>query len=86
MCQRREQFLEGSMPVSFTESSNHSGNRKWNLHNSLILKRTSYFNAEGDFNYAKRDGSFHSVFEQWDDTLTSAMRTVGMSEGRTLNG
>ena len=86
MCQRREQFLEGSVPVSFTELSNRLGNRKWNLHNSLTLKKPGYFNMETDFNYAKLDGSFHSAFEQWDDTLISAMRTVGMSEGQTLNG
>ncbi len=86
MWQRYEQFLERRMPTSFTESMNRSGSQSWNLHNELTLKKTCYFRVEADFNHIKRDGSFRSAFEQWDDSLTASMLTVGMSEGRTVNG
>ena len=86
MRQRYEQFLEGRTPTSFTESMNRSGHRSWNLHNSLTLKKPCFFRVDADFNHIRRDGSFRSVFEQWDDSLTAAMRTVGMSEGRKTNG
>ncbi len=86
MRQRYEQFLEGNTPVSFTESANRSGNRRLNLHNSLSLKKNYYFSMSADFNYANRDGSSHSAFQQWNDTLAADMRTVGMSEGKQING
>jgi hypothetical protein len=35
-----------------------------------------------DFNHSKRDNSFNSAFDQWDDSLTASMRTVGMGEGK----
>ena len=83
---RYEQFLEGSKPTSFTTSANRSGSQQYNIKNDLVLKKPCYINVETDFNYFKHDGSFRSAFEQWDDSLTASMRTVGMSEGRNVDG
>lgn len=85
MRQRREQFLMGSSPLSLAASQSRSGNKKVKLHNTLGLQKPLYLRTELDFNYAKRDGSFNSSFDQWDDALTASMRTVGMSEGKAWN-
>mgnify|MGYP007056172707 CR=1 FL=1 len=82
MRQHREQFLNGYTPTSLTESFNRMGNRKLNLHNSLSLRKPFWLHTDADFNYAKRDGSFNSAFDEWDDSLTVSQRTVGMREGK----
>ena len=85
MRQRYEQFLEGCKPTSLTESFNRAGNRKLTLHNSLGLQKPFWMEINADFNYAHRDGSFHSAFDQWNDSLTASQRSVGMSEGTAWN-
>lgn len=85
MRQHSERFLEGITPTSLTETFNRSGNRKLNLHNNLTLTKPLYLYVEADFNYAHRDGTFNSAFDEWDDSLTVSQRTVGMSEGRALS-
>ncbi len=85
MRQRYEQFLMGSSPLSLSASQNRSGNKKVKLHNTLSLKKPLYLRTELDFNYVKRNGSFNSSFDQWDDALTASMRTIGMSEGKAWN-
>ena len=86
MRQRYEQFLAGYTPTSFWESTNRSGSQSWNLFNEFMVKKPFYVSIRTSFDYAKRDGSSRSSFEQWDDSLTATMRTVGMSEGRNING
>ena len=86
MKQRREQFLEGRTPISLTESFNRSGNRNLVLNNSLSLSNSMYLFTDVHFDYAHRDGSSHSAFDQWDNTLTVWQRTVGMSEGKAWSG
>ena len=86
MNQHRERFLEGYTPTSLTESFNRSGTKKLNLHNSLTLRKPFWISTEVEFNYAKRDGSFNSAFDEWDNSLTVSQRTVGMSEGKAWGG
>jgi len=82
MHQRREQYLDGLTPTARTEAFNRQGNNRLNLHNDFTLKKPwTYVTA--DFRYAHRDGSMHSAFEEWADSLTILQRTVGMSEGTT---
>ena len=82
MRQRYEQFLTGSTPLSLSAMRNRSGNRQVKLHNTFSLTKPFYLKTEIDFNHAKRDGSFNSSFDQWGDSLTASMRSVGMSEGK----
>ncbi|MBO7498428.1 MAG: hypothetical protein J6T64_04455, partial [Bacteroidaceae bacterium] len=86
MHQRSEQFLAGSTPTSLTESFSRQGSERLTLHNTLTLKKPTWIYTDAVFEYARRDGSSHSAFEQWDDTLTAALRTVGMSKGTFLRG
>ena len=86
MSQHREQFLEGYMPTSLTESYNRKGTKKLNLHNSLSLSKPFWIRTDAEFNYAKRDGSFNSAFDEWGDSLTVSQRTVGASEGKAWGG
>ena len=86
MSQHRERFLEGYTPTSLTESFNRKGTKKLNLHNSLTLRKPFWISTDAEFNYAKRDGSFNSAFDEWGDSLTVSQRTVGMSEGKAWGG
>ena len=86
MRQRQEQFLEGSRPTSFTEAANRSGNRALKLHNELVMTRSGYTRIETHYNYARRNGSFLSAFDQWDGSPVAAMRSVGMSEDTRQDG
>ena len=86
MRQRYEQFLLSDVrPTSLSASSSRSGSKKLNLHNTFGLTKPFYLHTNADFSYATRDGYSNSAFEQWGDTLTAFMRTVGMSEGKTWN-
>ena len=85
MRQRYEQFLAGSTPLSISAMRNRTGNRQVKLHNTLSISKPLYLGTELEFNYATRDGSFNSSFDQWNDTLTASKRTVGMSEGKVWN-
>ena len=82
MHQRREQFLQGSTPLSVSSSQNKRGTRKFNLHNELTLQKPTWFVSELDFHYLTRDASFQSAFDQWSDTLIASKRSIGMSEGK----
>ena len=86
MSQHRERFLEGYTPTSLTESFNRKGTKKLNLHNSLTLRKPFWISTEAEFNYAKRDGSFNSAFDEWGDSLIVSQRTVGMSQGTVWSG
>ena len=86
MSQHRERFLEGYTPTSLTESFNRKGTKKLNLHNSLTLRKPFWISTDAEFNYARRDGSFNSAFDEWGDSLTISQRTVGMSEGKAWGG
>ena len=85
MRQRYEQFLTGSTPLSLSAMRNRTGNRQVKLHNTLSISKPLYLGTELEFNYATRDGSFNSSFDQWNDSLTASKRTVGMSEGKAWN-
>jgi len=85
MRQRYEQFLEGCKPTSLTESFNRKGSRKLKLSNTLALHKPLWLSFSANFNYAHRDGSFHSAFDQWNDSLTASQRREGMSEGTDWN-
>ena len=84
--QRRERFLEGLKPTSLSESFHHTGNRKLTLNNAFTLTKPMYLYAIAHFDYAKRDGSFNTAFDEWNDSLTVSQRTVGMSEGKAWSG
>ena len=86
MNQRRERFLEGLKPTSLSESFHHTGNRKLTLNNAFTLTKPMYLYAVAHFDYAKRDGSFNTAFDEWNDSLTVSQRTVGMSEGKAWSG
>ena len=86
MRQSREQFLMGSNPLSVTERTGKSSNWKIALHNLFNMYAPFGIMVSTDFNYGKRDGRSNSIFQQFGDTLTASMRTVGMSEGTSWNG
>ena len=89
MRRRQEQFLEGSHPLSQTESTSHSGNWKVKLNNEFVATKPSYLRISTNFDYEKRHANGHSLFNQWDDlqsdTLTASMFTDNLSEGHTLH-
>ena len=80
--QRREQFLQGSTPLSTSSSWDRSGTHQLKLHNSLSLAAPLWGLHNLDFYHLTRDGSFHSAFDQWSDTLVASKRSIGMSEGK----
>lgn len=84
MRQRYEQFLDGSKPVSLTQSRDKSDNLHLKLSNNFTSTRSGYFNLNTNFNYDKNDGSGSSQFDQLNDSLTASMRTKALSEGRGL--
>ena len=86
MRQRREQFLVGSTPTSLTDAFSQQGSGQLIVRNSLTLKKPTWIYTTAQLVYARRDGTSHSAFEQWDDTLTAALRTVGLSRGTSLSG
>ena len=86
MHQSRELFLAGSNPLSVTEQTGKSNNWKLALHNFFNMYVPFWIMVSTDFNYGKRDGRSSSMFQQFGDTLTASMRTVGMSEGTSWNG
>lgn len=89
MRRRQEQFLEGSHPLSQTESTSHSGNWKVKLSNEFVATKPSYLRINTNFDYEKRHANGRSFFNQWDDlqsdTLTASMFTDNLSEGHTLH-
>ena len=82
MQQQRDYFISGAALTSATSSFNRMGNRKLNLNNTFSLSKPFFLYAHAGYNYARRDGSFNSAFDQWSDSLTVSQRTVGISEGR----
>ncbi len=86
MRQSREQFLAGSHPLSVTQRTGKLSNWKLALHNLFNMYVPFCIMVSTDFNYGKRDGRSNSMFQQFGDTLTASMRTVGMSEGTSWNG
>ena len=83
--QRTERFIEGYSPTSVTESFNRAGNRRWTLNNHLAMRLPTWMDIYANFDYAQRDGSFHSAFDEQSDSLSIAQRTVGISEGTKWN-
>ena len=85
MQQQRDYFISDATLTSATSSFNRMGNRKLSLHNTFSLSKPFYLYAQAGYNYARRDGSFNSAFDQWSDSLTVSQRTVGISEGHAWN-
>ena len=83
--QRTERFIEGCSPTSITESFNRAGNRRWTLNNHLAMRLPAWMDIYASFDYAHRDGSFHSAFDEHTDSLSIAQRTLGISEGTKWN-
>ena len=83
--QRTERFIEGYSPTSVTESFNRAGNRRWTLNNHLVLRLPAWMDIYATFDHARRDGSFHSAFDEQSDSRSIAQRTVGISEGTKWN-
>ena len=86
MTQRREQFLAGSTPMSLTESFSRQGNGRLRVFNAFQLKKPTWIYATASIVSTRRDGTTSSSFEQWGDTLTAALRSVGLSRGSSWNG
>jgi len=86
MTQRREQFLAGSKPTSFTGSFSRQGNGRLRVFNGFQLKKPTWIYSTVSFVSTRRDGTTSSSFEQWDDTLTATLRSVGLSRGSSWNG
>jgi hypothetical protein len=85
--QRYEQFLlSGSTPTSLSENSSYAGNRPISIYNTFWLTKPFFFMTKADFSYTPHNGSTHSAFDQWGDTLTASMRSAGMSRGTTWKG
>jgi hypothetical protein len=85
--QRYEQFLtSGSTPTSRLEKSSHAGSKPISIYNSFWLTKPFFFMTKADFSYTPQNGSTHSAFDQWGDTLTASMRSAGMSKGTTWHG
>ena len=83
--QRTERFIEGYSPTSVTESFNRAGNRRWTLNNHLVLRLPAWMDIYATFEHTRRDGSFHSAFDEQSDSLSISQRTVGISEGTKWN-
>lgn len=86
MTQRQEQFLAGSTPTSLTESFSRQGNGRLRVFNAFQLKKPTWIYATASIVSTRRDGTTSSSFEQWDDTLTATLRSVGLSRGSSWNG
>ena len=86
MTQRQEQFLAGSTPTSLTESFSRQGNGRLRIFNAFQLKKPTWIYATASIVSTRRDGTTSSSFEQWDDTLTATLRSVGLSRGSSWNG
>ena len=83
--QHTERFIEGCSPTSVTESFNRAGNRRWALNNHLVLRLPAWMDIYATFEHTRRDGSFHSAFDEQSDSLSISQRTVGISEGTKWN-
>ena len=83
---RYDQFLQGCAPTSLTESTNRTGNRVWNAHDELTLTKPFYLYVVTDFRYSKNHGRFHSMFNQWTDSLTASQNRSGFNEGKSWSG
>ncbi|MBQ3753406.1 MAG: outer membrane beta-barrel protein [Prevotella sp.] len=86
MTQRQEQFLAGSTPMSLTESFSRQSNGRLRIFNAFQLKKPTWIYATASIVSTRRDGTTSSSFEQWDDTLTATLRSVGLSRGSSWNG
>ncbi len=83
---RYEQFLAGLTPTSLTESRNRMGSRAWNARDAFTLTKPFYLYAVAEFRYSKNHGTFTSMFDQWNDTLTASQRNRGFNEGTAWSG
>ena len=83
---RYEQFLQGLIPTSLTESSNRTGSRTWHAHDAFTLTKPLWLLVESDFRYSKNHGAFSSMFDQWTDSLTASQRNRGFNEGKAWSG
>ena len=83
--QHTERFIEGCSPTSVTQSFNRNGNRRWALNNHLALRLPAWMDILATFDHTRRDGSFHSAFDELSDSLGISQRTVGISEGTQWN-
>ena len=83
--QHTERFIEGCSPTSVTQSFNRNGNRRWVLNNHLVLRLPAWMDIYATFDHTRRDGSFHSAFDEQTDRLSISQRTVGISEGTQWN-
>ena len=83
--QRTERFIESCSPTSVSESFNRAGNRRWTLNNHLVLRLPAWMDIYATFDHTRRDGSFHSAFDEQTDSLSISQRTVGISEGTLWN-
>ena len=86
MYQRHEQFLAGNTPLSITDRTGQSEKWQLALNNNFTMYAPFFMMVYTDFSYGKRKGTSNSMFQQWGDTLTASMRTIGMSEGTSWNG
>ncbi|EJX01135.1 hypothetical protein, secreted [gut metagenome] len=80
--QRREQFLEGSRPIS--QSSLHSDAENWNVKavNDFSYSKGFYFTSFTDFNYGRRNAWSNGFLEESDrGKPTVNQRTHGLSGG-----
>ena len=83
--QHTERFIEGCSPTSVTQSFNRNGNRRWVLNNHLVLRLPAWMDIYATFDHTRRDGSFHSAFDEQSDSHSIFQRTVGISEGTQWN-
>ena len=83
--QRTERFIEGCSPTSVSESFNRTGNRRWTLNNHLVLRLPAWMDIYATFDHTRRNGSYHSAFDEQTDSLSISQRTVGISEGTQWN-
>ena len=85
MRQNKRLFVGGVHPTSFLESGTDA--RDWGVtpSNNLQVFSPFYLVLGTHLSYNRHNGSQDSGFEQYGDSLTSAMRSTGFGERRTWN-
>ena len=83
--QHTEHFIEGCSPTSRAQRFSAGFNRRWTLNNHLVLRLPAWMDVYATFDHTRRDGSFHSAFDEQTDSLSIAQRTQGLSEGTQWN-
>lgn len=79
---RSELFMEARALTSVTEAINKTSSRRVKVDESFTYMKPFYLRADVSFSHTKRSNAMNTAYNDWDDGLTTTMRTEGFGENK----